>query len=36
MHFFNSFQKVKTWSSASYSFVQRLLGIVCLFILNHI
>ncbi|XP_050054503.1 uncharacterized protein LOC126549419 [Aphis gossypii] len=32
MHFF---QKVKTWSSALNSFIQRLLGILCLFILDN-
>ncbi|KAE9526912.1 hypothetical protein AGLY_013560 [Aphis glycines] len=35
MNFWNSFQKVKTWSAASYLFVQRLLEIVSLFILDN-
>ncbi|XP_050057692.1 uncharacterized protein LOC126550355 [Aphis gossypii] len=35
MHFWNSFQKVATWSAASYLFFQRFLEIVSLFILDN-
>ncbi|CAH1713044.1 unnamed protein product [Aphis gossypii] len=36
MNFLNSLQKLKTWSADSYSFIQRLLGIVYLFILDSL
>ncbi|CAH1737895.1 unnamed protein product [Aphis gossypii] len=36
MNFLNSMQKLKTWSADSYSFIQRLLGIVYLFILDSL